>query len=192
MMQCQESWTLSWHSFWGGSRDIVCSIFAYNDRQCYYYGWMPLHSPVIIQDVRPEIVDASLMLISMTGQCECGLPLSLLSQQILLLWMGVTMQRGDCWVDMTINRWNSVDVHLRAYPRDLLPVIGCSTIAQKMYTSSIGSQYTISTLYHLNPRSSRNISFWATIIHIIYMIKDIDPSRFNAVGRQFTAYHSKP
>jgi len=29
---------------------------------------MPLYSPVIIQDVRPEIVDALLTLISMMGQ----------------------------------------------------------------------------------------------------------------------------
>jgi hypothetical protein len=65
---------------------------------------MPLHSPVIIQDVRPEIVDALLTLISMTGQYACGLPFSLQSRKILLLWMGATMQPGDYKIDMTMNR----------------------------------------------------------------------------------------
>ena len=144
---------------------------------------MPLHSPVIIQDVRPEIVDALLTLISMMGQGACGLPFYLLSQPILLLWMDATMQLGDCSIGMTINRWPSVDAPIWAYLRDILTVIGCSTIVQKMHTASIGSQYTVSMYYDLNPRSLRHRSFWATTIHVIYMINDIAPVCFNAFGR---------
>jgi len=144
MMQCQESLTLCWRSFLGCCSDIVFCVFTYKGRQNYDYGYMPLHSPAIIQDVRPEIVDARLMLISMTGQCACGLPFSLLSRPIFLLWMDATMPAGDCWIDMTINHWRSVDAHLWAYLRDLLTVIGCTTIVQNMHTASIGSQYTIS------------------------------------------------
>jgi hypothetical protein len=57
---------------------------------------MPSHSPVIIQDVRPEIVDGPLTLISITGQGAYGLPFYLLSWSILLLWMDAPMQPGDC------------------------------------------------------------------------------------------------
>jgi len=131
IMQCQKSLTLHWRSFLGGSSDIVCRIFAYKGRQYYEYGWKPLHSTVIIQDVRPEIFDAPLTLISMMGQGACGFPFALLSLPILLLWMDATMQPGDCWMDMTINRWHSVDAHLWAHLRDILTVIGCSTIVQK-------------------------------------------------------------
>jgi len=65
---------------------------------------MTLHSPAIIEDVKPEIVGAPLMLISMTGQSACGLPFSLLSWPILLLWMDATLEAVDCWIDMTMNR----------------------------------------------------------------------------------------
>jgi hypothetical protein len=145
MMQWQKSLTLRWCSFLGGSSsNIVCSIFAHNGCQYYYYGSMPFHSPVIIQDVRPEIIVASLTLIAMTRQCACGLPFSLLSRPILLLWMDATMQPGDCWIDITIKRWSSIDAHVWDFLRDLPTVVGCSTIVQKMHTATIGSQYTVS------------------------------------------------
>jgi hypothetical protein len=38
---------------------------------------MLLHSPVIIQDVREEIFDALVMLISLMGQRACGLSFDL-------------------------------------------------------------------------------------------------------------------
>ena len=151
---------------------------------------MPLHSPVIIQDVRQEIVDALLTLISMTGQGACGLPFYLLSRLKLLLWMDATMQPCDCWIGMTINYWCSIDAHFWTHLRDLLTVIGCSTISHKMHTAPIGSQYTVSMNWYLNPRSSRHLSFWATTIHGIYMINEVAASHFNAFGRQFTAYKS--
>jgi hypothetical protein len=111
MMQWQKSVTLCWRWCLAGSSDIVSSIFAHKGCQYYYYGKMPLHSQVIIQDVRPDIIDDPLTLISMTGQCACGLPFSLLSRPIFLLWMDSTMQPGDCWMDLTINHWRSVDAH---------------------------------------------------------------------------------
>jgi hypothetical protein len=144
---------------------------------------MPLYGPVIIQDVRPELVDAPLMPIYMMRHRACGLPFSLLSQPILLLWKDASLQPGDCWIDMTINDWCSVDAHLWAHLRDILTVIGCSTVVQKIHTASIGSRYTGSMKYDLNPRSSRNLSFWASTIHIICMSNDVAPLRVNTFGR---------
>ena len=147
---------------------------------------MPLHSPLNIQDVRPVIVDAPLTLISITGQGACGLPLYLLRRPILLFWLDTTIQTGDCWMGMTINRWRSIDAHLWAHLRDILTVIGCLPIVQKMHTVSIGSQYTVSMYSHLNPRSSRYPSFWATTINVRYRNNDVAPSGFNTFGPQFT------
>ena len=143
---------------------------------------MPLHSAVIMQDVGPEIVDTPLTLIPMTGQGACRLSYNLLSRPILPLWIDATMQPGNCWIGMTINRWRSIDAHLWAYLRDILTVIGFPTIVQKMHTASIGSQYTVSMYYHLNLWSSKHLSFWATTIHVTYMINDVAPSHFNAFG----------
>jgi hypothetical protein len=151
---------------------------------------MPLHSPVIILDVRPENVDALLTLISMTGQGACGCPFYLLRRRILLFGSDGTIQLGDCWMGTIINCWCSVDAHLWAHLRDILTVIGSSTIVQKMHTVSIGSQYTVSIYSQLNPRSWRHFSFWATTIHGIYMINNIALSYFNAFGRQFMAWKS--
>jgi len=144
MMQCQKLLTLRWRSFLGGSSVTVCCAFTYKGCHNYDYGSMPLHIPAMIQDVRPEIVDAPLTLVSMTGQSACRLLFSLRSRPILLLGMDATMQAGDCWIDMTINYWCSVDAHLWGYLRDLLTVIGCTTIVQNMHTASIGSKYTVS------------------------------------------------
>jgi len=141
---------------------------------------MPLPSPVIIQDARPEIIDAPLTLISMMGQWPCRLPFCLLRWPILLVWMDVTMQPFDCWMGKTINRWHSVDAHLWAHLRDEITVIGCSTIVQKMHTVGTGSQNTICMYHHFNPRSSRDLSFWGPTIHLICMMNDLGPSRFSA------------
>jgi hypothetical protein len=186
MMQCQKSLTLCWRSFLEGSSHSVCTIFAHKGGKYYNYGLMPLHSPVIIQIVSAEIGDAMLTLISMTGQGGCGLPYSLLSRPILLLWMDATLQQGDCWIDITIHYWHSVATHLWTHLRDILTVNGCATIVQKMHSASIGSQYTVSMEYHLNPRSSRHLSFWATTIGIIHMINEVGSLRFNPFDQQFT------
>ena len=147
---------------------------------------MPLNSPVIIPDARPKIVDAPLTLISMMGQEACCLPFYLLRRPILLLRMDATMQPWNCWIGKTINPWRSVDSHLWAHLGDILTVIACLTIVQKMDTVFIGSQYTIFMYYHLNPRSSRHLSFWATTIDVICMINNVYPSHLSALGRKFT------
>ena len=186
-MQCQKWLTLHWYSFLGGSSIIVCSIVVHIGRQYYDYGKIPLHIPVIIHDVRPQIVDAPLTLISMPGQCACRFPFYLLRRPILRLWMDATMQPGDCWIGITINHWCSIEAYHWAHHRDIVIVIPCSTIIQKMHTAFIGSQYTVSMYYHLNPRSSRHHSFWPTTIQVMYMINDVLPSRFKAFSWQFTA-----
>jgi len=131
VMQCQKPLPLSWRSCLGGISDIVCRIFPYKGRQYYDYS-MPLHSPVIMQDIRPEIVYSLLMLIAMMGQGACDLPFYLLGRPIFLLWIDATMQPGDCWMSMTIYRGCSVDAHLWAHLWDILTVIMCSIIVQKM------------------------------------------------------------
>jgi hypothetical protein len=148
---------------------------------------MLCHSLDIIQDVRPEIFDTPLTLICMTAKGACSMPYFLLRQPVLLVWMDATMQPAVCWMGMTTNHWRSVDAHIWAHLRDILIVIGCSTIVQKLLTVFIGSQYTGFMYYPLNPRSSRHLSFWATTIHIISIMNDVAAVRFNAIGRRFMA-----
>jgi len=73
-MQDQESLTLRWRSFlWGGS-DIVAGLCAHKGGQYWDYGLILSHSPVIIEDARPEIGDAPFTLISRMGQQAYQLP----------------------------------------------------------------------------------------------------------------------
>jgi len=183
-----KSWlTLCWFSFSWDSSGINSSIFAHKGLKYFHYGLMLLHSPVIIEDGRPYIVDALLMLISMMRQGACRLPFYLLCWPILPLWMDATMQPCDSWKGKTMNHCCSIDAHLWADLRDLLTVIGCSTIVQKMHTVFIGRQYTICMNYHLNQRSSRHLSFWATYIEVICMMNGVGPSHFSTFGWQFIA-----
>jgi hypothetical protein len=145
------------------------------------------HSLDIIQNVRPEIIDTPLTIICMMGQGACSMPYFLLRQPVLLVWMDETMQPAVCWMGMTTNHWCSVDAHIWAHLGDILIVIGCSTIVQKLLTVFIGSQYTGFMYYPLNPRSSRHLSSWATTIHIISIMNDVAAVRFNAIGRRFMA-----
>jgi len=59
------------------------------------------HSPVIIQDARPEIGDTPLMLICRMGQRACRLPFYIQSQPITPFWIDVTMEPFDCRKDQT-------------------------------------------------------------------------------------------
>jgi hypothetical protein len=104
IMQCQKLLTLCRPSFLGGSSDIVLSIFAHKGRKYYDYCLMLWHFSVIIQDIRPEIFDALVTLISMMGQGACYLQFYLLWRPILYFWLDATMQPGDWWMGMTINR----------------------------------------------------------------------------------------
>jgi len=65
-MQDKKSLTLWWRSCLDGGSDIVSVTFAHNDSQYFDYGLMSLHSPLIIQDARPQVIDAPLTLIFST------------------------------------------------------------------------------------------------------------------------------
>jgi len=81
------------------------------------------------------------------------------------------------------NRWRNID----AYRRDLLTVIRCAVMLHKIHLVVINSQYTIFTNHHLHPKVSRPLTFWATTIHIIYLINDLNLSSLSMCGRQLTA-----
>jgi len=57
-MQGQTWLLLHWHSFQWGNSDIVKSIFAHKGGHSFEYGFMVLHSPLINQDGKPEMIDA--------------------------------------------------------------------------------------------------------------------------------------
>jgi hypothetical protein len=80
---------------------MVVSSFAHKRGQYCHYGLMLLHSPVIIQDARPEIGDAPLTLISPIGQQAYLLPFYIESRPITSLWIHVTRQSFDCQKDQT-------------------------------------------------------------------------------------------
>jgi len=109
---------------------------------------MLFHSPVIMQDARPKMVDALLTLISMMGQGEGCVPLYLLRRPILPHWMDVTLQLFDCWMGMTVNRWHSVDAHLRAHLRDITNsywvLNNCTQNAYNLYWQPIDCFYALS------------------------------------------------
>jgi len=75
---------------------MVVGVFAHKGGQYCYYGLMLSRSLVIIQDARPEIVDAPLTLISRMGQRAYHLPFHIKSRRITCLWIDVTMQLFDC------------------------------------------------------------------------------------------------
>jgi len=147
--------TLRWCSFLAASGDFLTSIFALEGGQYWDYVLMPVHSQVIIQDARPKIVDAPLMLISRLGQRTCRLPFNLSRRPIRPLWMDTTMQPFNCGMGNTINHWRYIDDHLR----DILTVIGCSTIVHTMHTVVIDSQYIIAMYNHLHPKSFETSQF---------------------------------
>jgi len=104
-------------------------------------------------------------------------------------WM---LQRNhlDCPWCYAKNRCRSVDAHLWVHISDILTVIRCSSIVQKIHTVFFGSQYTVSMYYHLNQKSSKYLSFWATTIHVICIMNDESPLHFSAFSLQFTAWKS--
>jgi hypothetical protein len=189
-MQDQRSLILHWCLFKGCSSDIVTSIFAHKWVQYCDYGQMPLPSPVSIEDERPIIIDTSLTFIFMIGQGMRWLPFHLLWWPILPLWMDATRQLFDCWMGKTVNCSCSGDTNLRAHLWDILSVIGCSTIVHTVHAVFIGGQYTVSIYYHLNQKPSRPLSFRASTIHIIWMMKMVGLLHYSDFSRQFTASQS--
>jgi len=80
---------------------MVVGSFAHKGSQYCHYGSMLSHSPVIIQDARPEIGDALLTLISPMGQRAYRLPFYIESPPITRVWIDVTIQPFDCRKDQT-------------------------------------------------------------------------------------------
>jgi hypothetical protein len=174
---------LHWWSFLEHSSKIVSNIIAHHGGQWCNYGLLPLDSPVTIQDARPKIYDTTLTLMSRMGHGACRLPCSLQRWPMLPLCKDGTMQLFDCWMGKTVNCWCSID----AYLRDILTVIVGLTIVCKMYTAIIDSHYIISMNNHLCPKPLRGFSFWAPIIHIIWAVNNIHPSRFSTFGQHLIA-----
>jgi len=63
MMQDQKLLTLCWWSFLVGGSNIITCIFAHKGGRYIEYGLTPTYSALGVQDARPKIVDAPLMLI---------------------------------------------------------------------------------------------------------------------------------
>jgi len=80
---------------------MVVGSFAHNGGQYSHYGLMLSRSPVTIQDARPKIGDAPLMLTSPMGQRACRFPFYIESRPITSVWIDVTMQPFDCRKDQT-------------------------------------------------------------------------------------------
>jgi len=59
----QKLLELHWHSLLWGGTNIVNTIFAHNGGQHFDCRFMLLHSSLVIEDARPEIVDGPLTLI---------------------------------------------------------------------------------------------------------------------------------
>jgi len=100
------------------------------------------------------------------------------------------MQPFDCWMGEIINYWRSVDVYIRAHLRDILTVIGCSTIVHQMHTVIIDNQYTISMYSHFHPKASRTFSYYATTMYVMCTINIFGPSHFSVFGQQYTLSNS--
>jgi len=183
-MQDEKSLMLCWCSLLGGSIIIITTICAHKGGQYHTYGLMSLSSPVIIQDARPKIDNAALTLIAQMGQPACHFAFFLQSRPILPLWEDVTMELFDCRQGKTKSRWRSVVAHLN----DILTVIGCSTILQKVQIVIMDSQYIVSMYNYLHSKASRPLCFWAMTTQDIWTITDVGSTRYSAFGRQLMAY----
>jgi len=113
-MEDPKTLMLCWRNSSAGSSGTRTSILAHTGGQCWDSVWLPVHSPVSIQDARSKIVDFPLTLDSMMGQGSCRLPFYLSRRPVHPLRMDTTMQPFDCWMGKTLNCWRSVDAHLRA------------------------------------------------------------------------------
>lgn len=160
-IQNQKSLMLLWRSFLGGSSNIVLGIFAPKGCQYCDCGWMPLHSAVIIQDAKPQIVDAPFTLISLMVQSQCHCPFNLKRHPLLSLWTYVPMDIFVSWRGRTQCHWCFMDSH----PKDILSVIGSSEIALKMHPVIIDTWHIMSMDNRFHPTAARPLRFLATTIN---------------------------
>jgi len=146
---------LHWCSLLAGNCNIITTTFAHKGGQYWHYVLMLVHSPVIMDDARPKIIDAWLMFMSRIGQGACRWPFQLSRKPILPRWMDMTMQSIHCCMGMTMNCWCSVEAQLR----EILTVVVWSTIVCETDTVGIDSQYIINIFNCLHPKSSRPLCF---------------------------------
>jgi len=153
--QDQKLLTLYSHSLLSRSSDRVTSIFAHDSSQYCEYALKPFHGSVMVQNVRPEIEDAPLILISRTGQWVCCSPIYLQRLPIQPLGKDVPIQPFDCHKSKSKKHWCSI----HAYLQEILTHIVCSTFVHKMHTAIVHSKYIVSVYNHLHPNASRSLSF---------------------------------
>jgi hypothetical protein len=179
MMQDQKSLTLRWRSFLEGGSDMVVGPFVHKCGQYCHYGLMLSCSLVIIQDVRPEISNTTLTLISRMGQRACHLQFYIQSRPITPLWIDVTMKPFDCRKDQTqivdtpltlrwCSRWRHTNSH---------SVSNHFAWKSYCYYWQPISRFLVESLVS---KASWPLSFWATTILVISAINDVVPSRFGA------------
>ena len=92
----------------------------------------------------------------------------------------------DCQTCKIKNCWWSADTH----HYDILTVIQCSTIIHKMHIAIDNTQYIVSMYTRLHRKASRSLSFWATTLHLFWVMNGVGPSCFSTFGWQLTACSS--
>jgi hypothetical protein len=108
-------WMLCWQSVDAQLTLILrCSSIDAHDityKGCQYsdYGYMPYHSPWIIQDVTPKIVDALLTLIFRLGMRPCHFLFCPSRLPICWLWIPASKCHPNGLTYKTRNCWHSVD-----------------------------------------------------------------------------------
>jgi len=112
-MQSQTSLMHHWLSFLGSGDECVICLFSYHANQCIYFGRRSQCSPLNVEYIRLNIIDALMTLILRMGQRAHHLLFQLQRQPIHLLWRDVTMKPLDCWMCKTKNRWRTVDTHIK-------------------------------------------------------------------------------
>ena len=137
---------------------MVCSIFAHPGGQYYGHGLKGLLHPWIIQDSRPKIVDALLMLISRMGQRAFHSRFCLLNRQYIhfgRMKLYSHLFAGN--VRLTI-----VDARLTHKLLTYSQSVDAQQLSSKIHTVVIGSRLIISIYKHLNPTASKPLNFCST------------------------------
>jgi hypothetical protein len=110
--QGQLSLTVCWRSFAGHHSDVVTIVFDFKGGWGIDYKLMSPHSHWILQDVRPKVVDTTLLQSFRIRQWVHPLSLLLPHWSIHSLWNDVTMQPFECWMCKTKNGCYTDDAHI--------------------------------------------------------------------------------
>jgi len=112
-LQDQKSRTFHWHRLLGDSHNVVANIFALQGSQYFDCGLMLLHSPWIIQDAAPKIVDAPLTLTFRMRQQACRIPFCQSGWPLCSVWEDVTTQPFDSRLCKTTDHSRSIYAHIK-------------------------------------------------------------------------------